>query len=294
MAHSGNASARPIRIGSLDTDTNAANTIIVGTITSVRASRVNKRQRLQPLVLSVRVRAAIRLANGPGGRPPRRITVAHSRRVATATPTINAITPVPLSYGRTYLLFLTRTSKRGLYRLVAREDPYLIEFRPALSWIWRQYKPQGSVVHSIASLLENLLLRCYWGCHRPIWLLGNSLKYRRLLSTRGRRNRFLKQLRKIAAVTKYSNTLLAAYTVLGQLGDRSVIKHIVRYACYPPRRNRPATPDSAIGWLQGYGDLIQIKAMKRMLRCTRNRTLRKDIRSAIKRLWGNYRASRRP
>lgn len=291
----GRAMARPIRIGSLDSDATAKNTIIVGTITRVRASPpANKRQRLQPVTLTVRVKAAIRLANGPSGKPPSSITVAHSRRLPSRVPAINAFTPVRLSFGRTYLLFLTRTKSRQSYRLVAPEDPYLIEFKPALSWIWRQYKKQGSVLQNVAPLLENLLLRCYWGCHQPIWLLGNSRGYRKLLSRRGRRARFLKQLRSIAAASTDSNTLLAAYTVLGQLGDRSVIKHIVRYACRPPRRNRPVPPSAAIGWLQGYGELVQIKAMKRMLRCTRNRYLRRDVRSAIKRVWSNYRSARRP
>ena len=106
--------ARPIRVATLDNDATGSTTVVVGTITRIRAyPPAGSKAGLVPLALDVRVDAAIHLPVQPGGRVPKRIVVTHTRRRPSALPLINAFSPVELRFGRTYVLFLHRDGRQS-------------------------------------------------------------------------------------------------------------------------------------------------------------------------------------
>ncbi len=289
----GPARARPVRAINLDSDATGKLAVVVGTVTRIRvAPRAQRRAGLQPLIVEVRVRRALHLPGSHRARGPRVLHVLHSRRLPMAAPRINAFSPKELAFGRTYLLFLLRTGKHGVYRLVAPEDPYLVELPSYAPWVWKSLPPRGSVLEQVVTLLMNRVQRCYRRCMGEIWLLGGSSRFRTRPRFSRQRRTFVQALKRIAGRSLDPNTLTAAYTVLGQLGVTSEIKPIVRYICHPPRRNRVTTPAGAIHWLQGYPEPVQIRALRRILGCVSDPGARRQARSSLRYLV--RRPSRRP
>jgi hypothetical protein len=238
------ASARVTRSVSVDAIAGAPVAVVATIIGSQNVQRAQQgNQRVETLRLTARVELAFK-----GSNKGARLRFLHWRARATG-PVLNGLHYPELEQGRAYLLALALQGK-DLQLLAPEDEPVEISEQVLRARVKQQA--------GLMALLEDQVRLCPKGCGRAIWLLAHAPKSLRLPD-----GKMAGLLLQAARSSNDGNTRLAAYSVLGELGQTSVIPEIVR-ACVGST-GRSDHRANAISWLQGFAKAAQVDALKQIL-----------------------------
>lgn len=234
----------------------------VATIVDVKPGKRGRRgDQLDALRVTARVELAIR-----GAKHGQTLRFTHWRAKGGALRGLNGPYYPKLVKGQRYLLALQLHGKT--LQLAAPEDAP-IEISPrALRGALKQHV--GPPLHKALALLRLQVLFCEKSCGKAIWLLARAPTARRLPKA--------KMIALLLPVTRSkttdANSKLAAYSVLGKLGETSVIPRIVAYC--GGTVGRSDTRANAVSWLQGFDKAQQIAGLKAILRQTNDPSVRRS------------------
>jgi len=242
--------------------------VMIGTVESIGVlqARAPGPFRSTVEIQALRVRVDVPLRNSQRGQL---VVVRHPRVLPSSGLMINGFAPVILRKNRTYLFFLTSKKKRGL-ELGVVEDHKLVEFsRRRVRTRARQLR-HLKPMNLLLDLLRDRLTNCTTKCGPTIWTTNQSAAYKQRWVTASGKRRHIRSLIRITRRSADSNTLLAAYTVLGGFDERSVIPRIVRILT-AKNAARPHVLSNRVGWLQGFKPAVQIATLQQVVANAQNK-----------------------
>lgn len=234
----------------------------VATIIDVKPGKRGRRgDHLDALRATARVELALR-----GAKHGQTLRFTHWRSRVGAPLGLNGPSYPKLVKGRRYLLVLQLHGKT--LQLAAPEDTP-IEISPrALRGALKQHV--GPPLHKALALLRLQVLFCEKSCGKAIWLLAGAPPARRLPKAK----MVALMLPVTRSKTTDANSKLAAYSVLGKLGESSVIPQIIAYCGGTTGRSDARA--NAVSWLQGFNNAQQIAGLKAILRQTSDPLVRRS------------------
>jgi hypothetical protein len=250
------AEGRGFKSTSLDQSPDEAELVVIAKVkdvTQIKKERVND-QPIENLDVKVTVIEAIK------GTATGDLVVRHRRVGPNPGPTGNGFSFVELAPGDLVVLFLQRVN--GKLSLVAEEDDgHFIRLSDVELLALPAASKSATPWDRLVVILEQQLSGCKDRCHVPIWLLSQSPRYKKQMD----RKLFVAELVRVTKDVTEQNSLLAAYTVLGQMGETSILPSLIA---------RMKGPND-VSWLQGYEKPVEMKALQEVIAKTKDADTRR-------------------
>lgn len=251
--------ARPIRINVLDSDVEDCAWVFIGKVESIVETGTSQSgvEKLDILRVDTKVRIPVKGKLKAGDS----LSFMHWKVNASSPPMINGLSYVPLEKGSLYLFFLE--DDHGQARLIAPES-WIVRIPGALVKVLKQ-KPKGKSPKShLLNLLIGLIENIKGDGHAAVHLLSTSKALKSRMKTKKFKKSFVKSLVKLTRSAKDENTLLAAYTFLGELDETSVIQDIVDFIAED--KETGIIKQNAVNWLQGFSPVEQAKGLEEIIK----------------------------
>ncbi len=251
--------ARPIRINVLDSDVEDSAWVFFGKVESIVKTGTSQGgvEKLDMLSVATKVRIPVKGKLKAGDS----LSFLHWRVNASSPPVINGLSYQPLDKGATYLFFLE--DDNGQARLLAPES-WIVKVPGPLVKVLKQTPKGKSPTSHLVNLLVGLVENIKGDGHAAVHLLSTSKELKSRLKAKKFKKSFVKSLVKLTRSAKDENTLLAAYTFLGDLGETSVIKDIVDFIAED--KETGIIKQNAVNWLQGFSPGDQAKGLEEIIK----------------------------
>jgi len=257
--------ARFVRSIWLERDVKECEIVVVGTVTGVTTKGIRQRtvpgrtvngkpyaEEVEVFSVSYRVEIAIKGKAKEGDTDKFRQYRVVGKRIRRGSHYFSH------KQGDTYLLFLKRRDDGAFEPIAPEWRP--VTFGPETLKKLKALRRRDDLVDWIIDMLVVRIESGQPGATPAIWTLRQSPSFKKRAGDKAFRDRVVKALVPISQGSRDGNELIAAYALLGELGETSVIPAIVEFAC---RRERTrGGRANAINWLQGFPLPAQVKALE--------------------------------